>query len=61
MYVCHRHGGDKLKKIGECFGIGDSAVSQATTWLHIEMKRNTELRNLLARVRKELNLLNVEL
>jgi hypothetical protein len=40
---------------------GDSAVSQAATRLHAELKRNKELGGLLARVRKELNLLNVEL
>ncbi len=61
MYVCHRYGGGKLKEIGESFGIGDSAVSQATTRLHAELKRNKELEGLLERVRMELNLLNVEL
>jgi putative transposase len=61
MYVCHRYGGVKLKEMGERFGIGDSAVSQATTRLHAELKRGKELGKLLARVRKELNLSNVEL
>lgn len=56
MYVCHRYGGERLKEIGERFGIGDSAVSQATTRLHAESKRDKELEKLLARVRKELNL-----
>lgn len=61
MYVCHRYAGVKLKEIGESFCIGDSAVSQATTRLDFELKRNKELGGLLARLRKELNLLNVEL
>lgn len=61
MYVRHRYGGGKLKEIGDSFGIGDSAVSQATSRLHVELKRNKELGNLLTKVRKELNLLNVEL
>jgi hypothetical protein len=61
MYVCHRYGGGKLKEIGEGFGIGDSAVSQATARLDATLKRNKELGKLLARVRKELNLWNVEL
>ena len=61
MYICHRYGGIKLKEIGENFWIGDSAVSQATTRLHAELKRDKELVKLLARVRSEINLLNVEL
>jgi hypothetical protein len=61
MYVCHRYGGGKLKEIGERFSIGDSAVSQATTRLHAELKSDKELGKLLAKVRKELNLWNVEL
>lgn len=61
MYVCYRYGGGKLKEIGKIFGIGDSAVSQATTRLHAELLRDKELVKLLARVRKELNLWNVEL
>jgi len=59
MYICHQYGGGKLKEIGESFGIGDSAVSQATTRLHVELRRNKELGNLLARVRKELKELNL--
>ncbi len=61
MYVCHRYGGGKLKEIGESFGIGDSAVSQATARLDSALKRDKELGKLLARVRRELNLWNVEL
>ena len=38
-----------------------SAVSQATTRLHAELKRHKELGGLLEMVRKEVNLLNVEL
>lgn len=61
MYVCHRYGGGRLKEIGERFGIGDSAVSQATMRLHAESKKDKELGKLLARIRKELDLWNVEL
>jgi putative transposase len=61
MYVCHRYGGGKLKEIGESFGVGDSAVSQATTRLDATLKKDKELGKLLARVRKELNMWNVEL
>jgi len=61
MYACHRFGGGRLKEIGERFGIGDSAVSQATMRLHAEAARDKELGELLARVRSELNMWKVEL
>ncbi len=61
MYACHRYGGRKLKEIGEHFGIGDSGISQATQRLHAEAERDKELWELLAKVRRELNLCDVEL
>jgi putative transposase len=56
MYVCHRYGGGKLKEIGEHFGIGDTAVSQASKRLGAEAERDKELAKLLAKVRNELHL-----
>jgi putative transposase len=61
IYACHRFGGGTLKEIGEHFGIGDTAVSQASKRLSAEAERDKELEELLARVCSELSLWKVEL
>jgi putative transposase len=60
MYACHRYGVGKLKEIGKYFGIGDSGVSQARLRLHAAAEKDKDLGELLAKVRRELNLCNVE-
>jgi putative transposase len=56
MYFCYRYGGGKLKEIGERFGIGDTAVSQANKRLSMQAEKNPELKEILEKVRKGLNL-----
>ncbi len=56
MYVCHRYCGEKLKQIGERFGIGDSAVSLASKRLDTELVRDEDLKKALEMLRRELNL-----
>lgn len=61
IYICHRYGAGSLKVIGERFGIGDSAVSLASKRFGAKAETDDELRKILERVRRKLNLWNVEL
>lgn len=61
MYACHRYGGGKLKEIGEHFGTGDTAVSQASKRLSAEAEMDKNIAELLARVDGKLGLWKVEL
>jgi REP-associated tyrosine transposase len=56
IYLSHRHSGRRLREIGEYFGTGESAVSQASSRFEGEMTRSVSLRRRVARVRKVLNL-----
>ena len=52
VYFCHRHGGMKLKEIGEKFGIGDAAVSVASKRLLAQAERDANVREKLEQIRK---------
>jgi REP-associated tyrosine transposase len=52
VYLCHRHGGMKLKEIGERFGIGDAAVSVASKRLLAQAEMDAKVREALERIRK---------
>ena len=58
IYFCHRHGGMKLKEIGEIFGMGDAAVSVTSKRLLERAKKDRKVSAALEQVR---NLLIVEL
>ena len=44
IYLCHRYSGAKLKEIGERFGVGESAVAQASRRFAARMHEDTGLR-----------------
>lgn len=52
VYFCHRHGGMKLKEIGEKFGIGDAAVSVASKRLLAQAEKDAKVREALERIRR---------
>lgn len=52
VYFCHRHGGMKLKEIGEKFGIGDAAVSVASKRLLAQAEKDATVREALERIRR---------
>jgi REP element-mobilizing transposase RayT len=56
IYLCHKYSGAKLKEIGERFGIGESAVSQASRRLAQELERDNELKKLVEKMRAKLGL-----
>jgi putative transposase len=39
LYLCSRHTGLKLKEIGATYGVGESAITQASRRVTEEMKR----------------------
>jgi len=56
IYFCHRYSGKKLKEIGDCFNIGESAVSQTSRRLSDRMKKDRKLRKKIGIVKKKLGL-----
>jgi REP element-mobilizing transposase RayT len=59
LYVCHKYSGGKLKEIGQSFGVGESAVSQASRRLREILVRDKYLRKKITGITKELFLSNV--
>lgn len=59
IYLCHKYSGAKLKEIGERFGIGESAVSQASRRFAQELGRDEELRQLVEKMGAEFGLSRV--
>lgn len=51
IYLCHKYSGAKLKEIGSCFGIGESAVSQTSRRFALQMKEDKELSKVIDRLR----------
>jgi len=56
IYLCHRYSGARLKKIGERFGVKDSAVSQSSSRFAVELEKDKELRKTVANIEEKLNL-----
>lgn len=56
LYLSHRYSGRKLREIGAVFGVGESAVSQASSRFETDMKESRMLRRGIERVRQELDL-----
>jgi hypothetical protein len=60
LYLCRKHTGEKLKTIGERFGISDSAVSQVCKRLPTRIENDVTLKDKLERAEKKLKMSNVE-
>ena len=52
IYLCHNHTGQKLKKIGEKYGIGDSAVSQVCKRLRKKIEQDKQLNKKIRKLEK---------
>jgi REP element-mobilizing transposase RayT len=59
IYFYHKFSGARLKEIGSCFGIGESAVSQASRRFVLQVKDNKELSKAVEKIKSELNLSRV--
>ena len=59
LFLCHRHTGSSLKRIGRHFSIGESAVSQASRRIGMKIKRDKKLKKQIQKVENKLNLSKV--
>ncbi len=59
IYLCHRYSGEKLRTIGERFGLSDSGVTQASRRLAEKAEKNKFLGQWLREIKKELGVCNV--
>ncbi len=56
LYLCHRYSGRTLKEIGIHFGIGESAVSQASHRFRLTLNKNKKLKEKIQYISNELKL-----
>ncbi len=56
LYLCHRFSGKKLREIGEQFGVGESAVSEASRSVKKALARSSHVGAEVGRLRKTLAL-----
>ncbi|OGR23968.1 MAG: hypothetical protein A2X83_01775 [Desulfuromonadales bacterium GWD2_54_10] len=59
IYFCHKFSGARLKEIGNRFGIGESAVSQASRRFVSLVQDDKELSKAVEKIKSELNLSRV--
>jgi chromosomal replication initiation ATPase DnaA len=57
--LCHRHSGQKLKKIGQRFGIGESGVTQASQRINTKARKDNKLRKIIKLLEEKIFLSNV--
>ena len=60
LYVCHKYSGKKLKEIGDCFGVGDSAVAKTSQRLAELMAKDKRVGKQIKRLKNELELSDVQ-
>lgn len=54
LYICHHYSGKKLKEIGACFGVGESAVSQTSRRFEAILVKDKVIRGKMKNLHKEL-------
>jgi REP element-mobilizing transposase RayT len=54
LYLCRRHTGLKLKEIGTAYGVGESAVTQASRRVSEAMKQSESVRKAVGMLEREL-------
>ncbi len=59
IHLCHRCSGEKLRHLGEHFGLSESGVTQVSRRLASATKSDTTLSNLIRKVEEELGLYRV--
>jgi REP-associated tyrosine transposase len=53
LYFCRKHTGEKLKTIGEQFGVGDAAVAQSCKRFKLKLENDRKLRKKVERTEKK--------
>jgi len=59
LYLLHQYSGRKLKEIGGIFGISESGVSIASQRVKLKLKRDSDIRKIVKKIRKDHGLSNV--
>ena len=59
IYLCHKFSGAKLKEIGGRFGLGESAVSQASRRFALQMEEDNDLKKVVEELMRKLVLSRV--
>jgi transposase len=59
IYIFHKYSGVRLKEIGTRFGVGESAVSQASKRFAEKMVEDADLRNRVDKLHAKLRSVNV--
>lgn len=59
LFICHRYSGQKLRDIGMHFGIGESAVSQASRRVAAQIERDKKLKKRIDTILSALGLSRV--
>jgi DNA-directed RNA polymerase specialized sigma subunit len=59
IYLCHKFSDATLKKIGQQFGVGESAVSQTRRRFALQIKEDEELSKVIDRMKEMLHLSRV--
>ena len=55
IYFCHRYSGASLKEIGKIFGIGESAVSQASRRFAMRATKDSKLKRIIEKIEGAIN------
>ena len=55
MFLCRKYTGERLKDIGEHFGIGESGVSQANNRMARKMANDKKLKERVNKIEIKLN------
>jgi putative transposase len=56
MYLCHRYSGKKIREIGELFGVGSSAVTEASRRLQERIEGDSKLKEAIQGVKIKLKI-----
>jgi len=60
MYLCQRYTGEKLKTIGNQFGIGASAVSHACRRVKAKIEQDRKMKRKIEKIEKKLHMSNIK-
>ena len=56
IYLFHKYSDKRLKEVGAYFGIGDSAVSEASRQLKLKLERDKKLKGRIKSIREQLDI-----
>jgi len=56
IYFCHRYSGARLREVGACFGMSDTAITQASKRIRVAAEHDGNVRKILGLVAKKLGI-----